>query len=706
MKKYVLVMIFFISVFIGLRFNNNYHSEIKVADNDDQCWTEDGGQNQWLGCCTDGTNKEMISQATTGLTSCPDGMHQLPNLSDCCDDCNPDNPVVEEACYSATTTSGTKIYKWGNYYGVPGYTKEESIPHGQCNSLIIKKVDSQNKNTLLSGATITITGPNYSRNATIGSVALYNLVPGNYTIVETVAPTGYENNNTSIGLFVNPDGEISVSGESVSATNNLTLSIKNTKMEEPACYKKLTAPGGIVEYVWGKYEGDSNYTLVENKQQSECNRLYIKKVDENGTEKTGAKVTITKNGTSIYTGVIPYTQEFLESGEYYIKETVAPTGYILDQTEIKVTVSNTGEITVSNASNLYEKSTTPTINAYLSIKNKLEEVPACYQEKTGDGEIAKYVWGKYEGNSNYTLVANTQEAQCNVLTILKVDEKGAFLTGAKIKITGPNNYNETKGIGFGFSLSKLSPGTYKLKEIEAPTGYKLNQTEITVTVSSTGTMTIANASNLYNRSTSATRSAYLSIKNEKEEACYYNSSTGEYDWTNSPKTGYKIVQGVSSVNYCKDVCYYDNNKKEYIWQRKSEITIPELVEITQINSKDKCQPFCYYSSKDDDYKWDALPPSDDYKVVDSIDVETNCVKKEVEACYKNISTGKYVWGKYEKDSAYSLVSGVNQDECHEPITEVPKTDFDVSKIIYIAVAFLAVAGTGFILYSYCFKKKD
>ena len=358
MKKYILIMIFFISVFMGLRFTNNYHSEIKVVDDNGQCWPEPtcgkDCKNRWLGCCSDGTRKEMFSEATTGLTSCPWG-HEV-NLKECCSSCD---PTVEEtkACYTATI-NGVKVYKWGNYDGVPGYTKVENTPQGQCNSLIIKKVDSQNKNKLLSGASITILkGATRFYTGEFGQHTFEKLSPGVYHIMENEAPSGYVKNETIIILSVSIDGTISVSGYSMEPDNNLTLSIKNTSLS--ACYYNSSTG----EYDWTD-SPKTGYTKLENTPQEQCNRLIIKKVDENGVVKSGATVTITGPNNYNETKTIGNaTLEKLSPGTYKIKETVAPTGYILDQTEITVTVSSTGTITVSNASNLYDRSTTATINA-------------------------------------------------------------------------------------------------------------------------------------------------------------------------------------------------------------------------------------------------------------------------------------------------------------------------------------------------------
>ena len=253
--------------------------------------------------------------------------------------------------------------------------------------------------------------------------------------------------------------------------------------------------------------------------------------------------------------------------------------------------------------------------------------------------------------------------KCNKLDFKKVNIEGTEIEGASFTITGPS-YNVTKTIGHD-TIEKLGVGTYTIKETTAPTGYNKDETEITVVVSNNGEISINSASNIYERSTSATRNASLSIKNTLEEqpACYQNKTSKEYVWGK----------------------YKDNNSYDLV---------------ADITEEDKCKlPKCYYNPNTDDYKWDIEPPTDDYQPVDAITVEENCVKVEIDACYKNKTTGEYVFGKYETNNAYELVPNTDKDDCHEEIDNVPKTDYNINSLIIITMVLFSLFGFGFVVYS-------
>ena len=212
---------------------------------------------------------------------------------------------------------------------------------------------------------------------------------------------------------------------------------------------------------------------------------------------------------------------------------------------------------------------------------RVKQYDACYKHKTS----GEYVWGQYKNNTSYDEV-NVSMSSCNRLEIKKVDSSGNVLTGATVTITGIS-YNKEETIGSSV-IEKLSPGTYKVKETGAPMGYELDETEITITVASNGEITVADASNVYARTTTATRNARLSIENTQEE-----------------------------------------------------------------------QP----------------------------------------ACYKDKITNEYIWGKYEKDDRYELISDKGQDDCYVEML-VPKTDYNINRLVLVVMSLFAIIGLGYIIYSH------
>lgn len=70
------------------------------------------------------------------------------------------------------------------------------------------------------------------------------------------------------------------------------------------------------------------------------------------------------------------------------------------------------------------------------------------------------------------------------LEIVKTDETGALLDGAKVKITSDNGYSNEDVLVSGGKLliTDLEPGQYTVEETEAPEGYQIDKTPFSVNV--------------------------------------------------------------------------------------------------------------------------------------------------------------------------------------------------------------------------------
>ena len=371
---------------------------------------------------------------------------------------------------------------------------------------------------------------------------------------------------------------------------------------------------------------------------------------------------------------------------------------------------------------------------------------ACYKNKT----TGEYVWGKHDDDTNYTKITDiTSSANCGNFCWKKAGTNGnEYQEG----LTSPGT-EWTKVGKVGEVTCSENPACYK----NGSTYTWGNYNGVTGYTKVTGVSSSADCNNFCWKKTGTNGNEYKenvtspgsgwtkvgkvgSVTCSESPACYKKGST--YTWGNyNGVSGYIKVTGVSSSTDCNNFCWKKTgtNGNEYQenitspgteWTKVGKVgsvTCSEApacyqkgstyiwgtydgtsgyTKVDNITEQNGCAPKCFYNSTTDNYKWDILPPSDDYKLVDTIVDEKYCVKQEVDACYKNKLTGEYVWGKHEKDSDYELIVNTSNEDCHETITEVPKTDFDVSKIIYIAITVLAMAGIGFIIYSYYFKKKD
>lgn len=82
------------------------------------------------------------------------------------------------------------------------------------------------------------------------------------------------------------------------------------------------------------------------------------------------------------------------------------------------------------------------------------------------------------------------------LEIVKTDETGNLLDGAKVKITSNNGYSNENVLVTGgkIVINELEPGNYTVQEIEAPDGYQIDETpfDIEVKAGQTASITILN----------------------------------------------------------------------------------------------------------------------------------------------------------------------------------------------------------------------
>ena len=237
----------------------------------------------------------------------------------------------------------------------------------------------------------------------------------------------------------------------------------------------------------------------------------------------------------------------------------------------------------------------------------------------------------------------------------------------------------------------------------------------------------------------------------KPSACYENTSTGAYTWAEvgSLGTGYKKVE-IYTSSECKTyaACMAevdkDGNYKQVVWSTsKSDIDdklAHNWVEINGITDGNLCHPGACYK-KDNDVKWigtgQDVPTG--YNVVDDSECSYVPPKYEEPACYvRTLSDGsaEFKWGLYENTSGYSRINvpeaycvtspgcwknriddtyhigdySLNLD--YDPVSDsycnispVPATAFDKSKVMYVAMLFMALAGVGLISYGNLKKNK-
>lgn len=320
----------------------------------------------------------------------------------------PASEINAKTTVTATVTSSKTLDQARNYDCGEGYqtltpltldtiTKSDSeLLSGTITpkaKIIINKVDSENKP--LSGAKIQVTGPNnYLKTFTTNgeSIVLENLEFGSYTITEIEAPTGYV----------------------VADSKTVTLSDTN-----------LT----------------STVTLTDNK-----NKITISKLDITGKkELAGATLQIQdENGNTLYEWIsttTPYVIEGLSSGTYYLIETQAPTGYVINQEKIRFVITDK---TVEEKVEMTNKLNVVKISKLNSVDKQL--LPgATLQIEDAEGNVVKYCTDE-KGNKS---------AECKWVSTDKV-----------------------------YKIEGMPLGTYYLVEILSPEGFELNSNKIEFVINS------------------------------------------------------------------------------------------------------------------------------------------------------------------------------------------------------------------------------
>ncbi|MDT2829303.1 SpaA isopeptide-forming pilin-related protein [Vagococcus carniphilus] len=256
----------------------------------------------------------------------------------------------------------------------------------------IKKIDKANKQPL-ANATFTLKdlAGNILETKTTdinGDIRFENLDFGNYIIEETVAPDGYNATNQIFNVTINE------------ATPNLTydLIVENDKKIEQLGNIKLTK----LEDGTNKKLSGAEFALLDKD----------KKVIDKKTTDINGEIVFSK----------------LAFGQYYIQETKAPNGFVIDATLHSVTVNND----------------TQNLVAEISLKNKKEVV-----------QLGKIKLLKLEDGSNLPL----KDAEFSLY-----DQNKQLIQTKVTSDKGEINFD------------KLPFGQYFLKETKAPSGFVLDDT--------------------------------------------------------------------------------------------------------------------------------------------------------------------------------------------------------------------------------------
>ena len=298
-----------------------------------------------------------------------------------------------------------------------------------------------------------------------------------------------------VGLFTDPDGNHPYGQNAIREAH-----IVNGSASEPVVYEKL--PTGTY-YV---LETTKNGTPIPmNSEVTDDKSSFVCEVTDGGTnaveinteaEKMEGKVNLTNAYLELpdgfaYRAFIDVTKKVLENGVEKATDETFYAGIFTGETEnapmTLVELKNNGKVTVEVP--LGGPDGDQPITYYVfetdAQGNKLDKDTFIYIV-SGEGQVSV---SREKIQSDITITNNLISEVS--LEILKVDEDGYGLEGAKFQITSADGKAVLKKWKSDEESKEitLAPGTYKLIETAAPKGY-IQGSDVTITISRDGTISI------------------------------------------------------------------------------------------------------------------------------------------------------------------------------------------------------------------------
>ena len=488
---------------------------------------------------------------------------------------------------------------------------------------------------------------------------------GKYTVVETKAPTGMVINNEKHSV------ELTYAGQDVAVTETAT-SFYNERQKVKISLEKIL-------------EQNETFGIGKNDEIKNISfGLYAKEdiVSSSGTvipaDGLIEIITLDENGKATVNTDLPF-------GSYYIKEIATDEHYILSDTQYPFTFEYAGQDT---------ETVEIKINDGKPIENKL-------------------IYGSVSGK--------------------KIDENGEALNGALIGIFKANETVFTREHALmtavsqkdgSFSFAKVPYGNWIVREIEAPTGFVLDDTSYEVNISENEQVVEIEITNEYiygniqltkvdadypdNKLTGATFDVYRDVNGDGKldggDELIGNlkeTSTGIYEMKELLYGKYLVRETKAPDGFVLDKCVYsvfiENDETTYNVENKAGVgfinqAMKGNLKIKKTSSDGKVEGFTFRVTGENGYDRSFTTDKNGEIFIEGLRIGEYTVSEVSD----NVSAG-YVLPADKKASV--KVGSTTVVEMHNVLRDTPKTG-DNSKVgLWTALAgfsALGIAGTAFV----------
>ena len=274
--------------------------------------------------------------------------------------------------------------------------------------------------------------------------------------------------------------------------------------------------------------------------------------------------------------------------------------------------------------------------------------------------VSSSVSGTIYLNSNDVVPTNSSDSTAagsygyKTVTYVAYDQNNQVISGTKLSWSVSNNsvVASKAANGTGYTV------TYK--------GLGCNQPNATVSVTARGTGDV----------TGSATSNSITIVTQ-----YHAWAQSEYNSANT--NNYPHLHDGYESNSCIAVSdpYEENGVTKYKYQYNRCCGSTPGTPTTPVTPPNPEVPYCYIDN-DGEYHW-SVKSETSWKLVDTVTKEADCQKVENEACYIN-PNGGYVWGKYAKQTGYTLITSISSSAlCKAPTQDTACYKNDQGDYIWI-----------------------